>query len=299
MWASIIAIDGLADWGRALHHVCRLAGHGRSAVGHPHLRLRGHGLRAAGHGWAGAEDVCKGRVPGARGLAVGAARILAALLVAVVRHRASSVGDCEAVWGIRRLCAAGPGFLGRRQQVGGGVGGGRRGRGHTRGRQERDWPRAGRLGVQQLACRGESRCRRAGSGDGRAGRPARGGRAEGGGSSSSSVGGPSNEGSARKRQRGGDGSRAFVVDSRRVERKVVQVFGSELGASSSRTGLADWSRCILTLCDASTTPSSAICLARDILSAAPSTRRHVVQRAHAHLCPVLRNGECRPTSMTS
>ena len=60
---TIVAVDGLANWRGALHHVGRLAGHGGSAVGNVPVRLRRHGLGAAGHGRAGAEDVCEGGFP--------------------------------------------------------------------------------------------------------------------------------------------------------------------------------------------------------------------------------------------
>jgi hypothetical protein len=91
LWASIIAVDGLPHRRRALHHIRCLRGHGGSAVGHPHLRLRGHGLGAASHGGTGAEDVCECRVPCSRGRAILRARELPALLIAVVRHVASSI----------------------------------------------------------------------------------------------------------------------------------------------------------------------------------------------------------------
>ena len=109
MKPPIIAIDRLANWRRALHHVDGLARHGRSTIGHPHLRLRCHGLGAACHGRTGAEDVCKCRVPCSCGLAiVGTARKLAPLLIAVVGHvkllgsaRVSGYTRC-----IRRCCRA-------------------------------------------------------------------------------------------------------------------------------------------------------------------------------------------------
>lgn len=87
---TIVAVDGLTNWRGALHHVGRLAGHCGSAVGDVPVRLRRHGLGATGHGRAGAEDVCEGGFPCARGLAmVLAARIVRPLLVAVVGHVSS------------------------------------------------------------------------------------------------------------------------------------------------------------------------------------------------------------------
>jgi hypothetical protein len=84
---AVVAIDGLSDWGSALHHVDSLRGHGLSTVWRPHHRLRGHRLRAASHCGIGAEDVRKGGVPGSRGLPILLrARVVSPLLIAVVCH---------------------------------------------------------------------------------------------------------------------------------------------------------------------------------------------------------------------
>jgi hypothetical protein len=112
--APIVAIDRLPHGRRALHHVCGLARHGRGAVGGPHLRLRGHCLGAAGHGGTGAKYVCECRVPCARGLAVGRARKLPPLLIAVVGHVSSLVRRVlQGYTCIRGLCELSQTFCGR------------------------------------------------------------------------------------------------------------------------------------------------------------------------------------------
>jgi hypothetical protein len=89
--APIIAIDRLAHWRSALHHVGSLRRHRGSAVIGPHLWLRSHCLGAACHGGTGAEYVCECRVPCSPRLAIWRARELPPLLIAVVCHVASSV----------------------------------------------------------------------------------------------------------------------------------------------------------------------------------------------------------------
>jgi hypothetical protein len=74
--APIVAIDRLAHWRSALHHVGCLRRHCGSAVIRPHLRLRGHCLGAACHGGTGAEYVCECRVPCSPRLAIWRARKL-------------------------------------------------------------------------------------------------------------------------------------------------------------------------------------------------------------------------------